>query len=265
MDESARMSVSALVLAVEEQTTALYLVGDGILRAETGVSAVSLENALSDYLPDQSMLAFETAADLAPLSVLPGPDQTVAAVTRSNPVNKRLLEKLASALGFNPYGDTSYTDASGDTWFTETGGSLQITAGGKLILTTAAGRYAASDTQTESLAEEARRLVELATADSRGDAGMYMTSLQQQEEETVITFSCMVNGIPVDGAGAVVTFTGSAVTRLELQLVTYTIRSGTLQLLPPIQAAALLPSGGELRLAYSDSGSRQLSAGWIKP
>jgi hypothetical protein len=75
----------------------------------------------------------------------------------------------------------------------------------------------------------------------------------------------MVNGIPVDGAGAVVTFSGPAVTRLELQLATYRIRSGSLQLLPPIQAAALLPSGAQLRLAYSDTGNPQLSAGWIRP
>jgi len=264
LEEAAETEVSALVVAAEDGSVALYLVGDRILRAETGVSASSLENTLSEYLPDQSMLAFEANNDLSPLSVLPGPEQTVAAVTRTNPINKRLLEQLASTLGFNPYGDTSYTDAAGDTWFTETGGSLQITAGGRLTLTTATGRFAAADTQMESLAEEARRLVELAAGNCLGDAGMYMTSIRQQEDETVVTFSCMVNGIPVDGAGGAVTFSGAAVTRLELRLVTYTVRSGTLQLLPPVQAAALLPTGAELRLAYSDSGDRQLSAGWIR-
>ena len=265
LEEAAETEVSALILAVEDEAAALYLVGERILRAETEVSAVSLENALSEYMPDHSMLAFEVNDHLAPLSVLPGQDQTVAAVTRANPVNKRLLESLASALGFNPYGDASYTDAAGDTWFTETGSSLQVTAGGRLILTTAADRFTAADTQIESLAEEARRLVELAAGESLGDARMYMTSIQQQENETLVNFSCIVNGIPVDGAGAVVTFAGSSVTRLELRLVTYTVRSGTLQLLPPVQAAALLPAGAQLRLAYSDSGERQLTAGWIKP
>lgn len=265
LDEALRTDVSAFVLAPEDGQTTLYLVGDRILRAATEVSAETLETILAVYDPDGSALACETDADLSPLSVLPGSDRTVFAVSRTNPVNNRLLEQLATDLGFNPYGDASYTDAAGDTYYTETGSALQITASGALILTsTASQRFRAADEQPTTLAKEARRLVELAVGDTLGDARLNLTEMTRQEQETVFTFACMINGIPVEQAGARVTFTGTAVTKLELQLATYTVRGQALQLLPPIQAAAILPPDADLQVIYSDTGARQLSAGWRK-
>lgn len=265
LDETVHADVSSFVLAVEEGQTALYLVGDRILRTATEVSAESLETLLTEYAPDTSALAFETDADVSPLSVLPGNDRTIAAVSRTNPVNNRLLEQLATDLGFNPYGDASYTDASGDTYYTETGSTLQISASGRLTLTsTGSQRFRAADEQPNTLAEEARRLVTLAAGDALGDGRLYLTEMTRLEDRTIFSFSCMVNGIPVEQAGAYVVFTGAAVTGLELQLTTYTVRAYTLQVLPPIQAAALLPSGADLRLVYSDTGVRQLTAGWKK-
>lgn len=265
LDEAIRLDVSSFVLAVEDGETVLYLVGDRILRTSTEVSAETLDALLSDFTPDGSAFAYETEADLSPLSLLPGSDRTVSAVTRSNPINNRRLEQLATDLGFNPYGDASYTDASGDTYFTETGSVLQISAAGRLTLTsTGSQRFRAADEQPNTLAEEARRLVTLAAGDALGDARLYLTEMNRLEDRTIFSFACMINGIPVDQTGAYVVFTGAAVTSLELQLTSYTVRSQTLQVLPPIQAAAILPSGADLRLMYSDTGVRQLTAGWSK-
>lgn len=264
--EPIRMEVSSFALASEDGETALYLVGERILRAKTEVSAVTLESLLSDYVPDGSHFAYETQTELSALSVLPGSARLIRAVGRTVPLSTRLLQEIAADLGFNPYGDAGYTDADGDTYYTEIGGALHITAQGLLTLTsTSAHRFVASDVQPGTLAEEGRRLVELTAGDTLGDARVYLTGIETQDEKTVLKFAYVINGIAVDGAGASVTFTGNAVTELKLQLAAYTVRSLTLHFLPPVQAAAILPPDADLRLIYSDTGADQLTAGWKKP
>lgn len=264
--EPVQMEVSSLVLASEDGETALYLVGKRILRAKTEVSVEELESLLTEYVPDGSKLACETQMELSPLSVLPGSARLIRTVGRTVPLSKSLLQRIASDLGFNPYGDAGYTDADGDTYYTEIGSALHITASGLLTLSSASGqRFVASDSQPGTLAEEARRLVELTVGDTLGDARVYLTNINTQENKTVLEFAYVIGGIAVEGAGARVTFTGTAVTELQLQLATYTVRSLTMHFLPAQQAAAILPDDAELRLIYSDDGTNQLSAGWKKP
>lgn len=268
METEAETQISAFVLAVEEDTAVLYLVGDEIVRMDTEVNAQTLAFMLSEYYPNGSSFGFETHEDLPDLHLLPGEGQSISGVSRVRAVTQRKLEQLATDLGFNPYGDTNYTDTAGDTYFTEQGSSLQISHSGMLTLTyTAAARFTAADTQADTLAEEARRLVELAAGDTLGDARLYLTGLEQTGDEAVLTFRHVVDGIPVetaDGIGAKVTFSGPAVTGMELQLVTYVLRDQPQYVLPPVQAAAILPSGEELRLIYRDTGSGVL-AGWSMP
>ena len=264
--EPVQMEVSSLALASEDGETALYLVGKRILRAKTEVPAETLEHLLSEYIPDGSRFAYETDTELSPLSVLPGSARLVRAVGRTVPLSTKLSQRIAADLGFNPYGDAAYTDADGDTYYTEIGGALHITAQGLLTLTSTSGqRFAVPDRQPGTLAEEGRRLVELTAGDTLGDARVYLTDIETENEKTVLEFAYVINGIAVEGAGARVTFTGNAVTELRLQLATYTVRSLMLHFLPPVQAAAILPGDADLRLIYSDTGANQLTAGWKKP
>lgn len=268
MKEEAETPIGAFVLAVEEDTAALYLVGEEVVRMDTEVNAQTLAFMLSEYYPDGSSFGFEVHEDLPDLHLLPGEGQTISGVSRVRAVTQRKLEQLATDLGFNPYGDTNYTDAAGDTYFTEQGSALRVSHSGMLTLTsTASAKFTAADTQSDTLAEEARRLVELAAGDTLGDARLYLTGLERTAEETVLTFRHVVDGIPVEtaeGIGARVTFSGTAVTGMELQLVTYVLREQPQYVLPPVQAAAILPAGGELRLIYRDTGNSVL-AGWHMP
>ena len=49
--------------------------------------------------------------------------------------------------------------------------------------------------------------------------------------------------------------------QVRLVLRAYTLTTQTLSVLPPAQAAAILPEGSALRLVYSDT-SAGITAGW---
>ena len=63
------------------------------------------------------------------------------------------------------------------------------------------------------------------------------------------------------GHAAEVSFAENAITHAQLRLKTYTFDTQTLSVLPPAQAAALVPAGSILQLVYSDTGS-DVTAGW---
>lgn len=260
---------SACVLALEDGAVTLYLAGDGCYAAPTSVQADTLSGLLEQFRPDGSQFAFETDSKLDSLSLLPGGSPLVSAVTASNPCDSRYMEQLATDLGFNPYGDGSYTDALGNTCFAESNCSLQITPDGRLLLgSTAAGRFEAAGESLDALVEEARRLVDLASSGVLGEARIYLTGLEQDGETTVCTFEYMISGVSVSirgGHGAEVTFQGRAVSQMQMQVKTYTRTTETLNLLPAHTAASILPTGSRLALQYSDTGSGSLTAGWVQP
>ena len=101
-------------------------------------------------------------------------------------------------------------------------------------------------------------------AGASGDARLYLTGLQKDGSETVCTFDYYLNGIPVypsGGHGAKICFSGASIVQLRLLLRTYTLTTQTVSVLPPAQAAAILPDGSELGLIYSDTSSG-VTAGW---
>ena len=63
------------------------------------------------------------------------------------------------------------------------------------------------------------------------------------------------------GYGAEVRFSGTSIVQVRLVLRAYTLTTQTLSVLPPAQAAAVLPEGSALRLVYSDT-SAGITAGW---
>ena len=262
-------AASVCVLALEEDTVTLYLAGEACYAAATGVQADTLSGLLEQFRPDGSQFAFESGSKLDALSLIPGVSPTVSAVSTANLCDTRYMEQLATDLGFNPYGDGSYTDAAGNTYFAESNCSLQITPEGSLLLnSSAAGRFEAAGDSLDSLVEEARRLVDLAASGVLGDARIYLTGLEQDGETTVCTFDYILSGIPVSirgGHAASVTFRGKAVSQMEMQVTSYTRTTETLNLLPANTAAAILPAGSQLALQYSDAGTGKLTAGWVQP
>ena len=184
-----------------------------------------------------------------------------------SPCDSRFQEALATALGFNPYGDTTYTDAAGVTSFTEAGCALEAAPDGQIRLTvTADDRFQAADQTEEALVEEARRLATLTAGESAGAARLYLTAITEGDAgETICTFDYYLSGVKVTlsaGHAAEVTFVGQSVRAMTAQALTFTTTGATLPVMPVTQAAAILAPGEKLELSYQLQGDT-LQAGWV--
>lgn len=258
------------ILSVEKSGVRLYLVGSEQFSCQTQVSGESLEQLLQNCTPDGSFFAFEDAqhrfSALAPLSLLPGQTPELHAAEASNPCDARFSDALASTLGFNPYGDARYTDDAGNTTYTETGYTLSISASGELLLRSEGQvtRFSAASQTPSELVECARSLLATMTSGILADARLYVTSFEQDGAQSVCTFDYCLGGIPVLPAGghaAEIRFSGASIVQVRLLLRSYTLTTQTLSVLPPAQAAAILPEGSDLQLIYSDD-ANGVSAGW---
>ena len=268
LDESVR--AQWLILANEDAAVNLYLVGDELFVCQTQLDGDALEQLLQSCTPDGSFFAFEDAqarfSSVEPLSLLPGQTPQIHAAEAANPCDARFSEALAATLGFNPYGDARYTDDAGNTTYTETGYALSISASGELLLRAdvQSTRFQAASGEQAELVECARSLLSAMTAGVNSDARLYLTDLEQNGSESVCTFDYFLSGIPVlpaGGYGAEVRFSGTSIVQVRLVLRAYTLTTQTLSVLPPAQAAAILPEGSALRLVYSDT-SAGITAGW---
>ena len=105
--------------------------------------------------------------------------------------------------------------------------------------------------------------------DLAGEAALYLESVTQSEDTTVLRFGYHADGVPIrfsDGSGAAeVTLTGTAVTRLSLRFRQYAASGETSLLLPLRQALAIAAAnheGAELFIGYADGGA-SVSAQWM--
>lgn len=250
------------LLALEEEQVVLYLDSH---RAVTRIPAGEFTALLEAFSPDGSAYTFETDSHLAPLTLIPAAAPTVYAAEAASPCDNRYIESLATALGFNPYDDSRYTDSANVTHFSESSCSLQISASGEILLLSSEDRFRADSSSPDALAEYARSLTELAAGSLSGNARLYLSGVTVGENETVCTFDYVLGGIPVSCGGqpaASVTFSGSTLTKLTMYAIRFSAGTEPLQLLPPAQTAAILPAGSDLILQYQYTGSGILSAGW---
>lgn len=259
--------VDACALVIEGEEVALYLVGATVQKAATGLSAETLSPLLSQFRPDGSAFAFETTATVDAFSLLPTGTPALPDAQLSSPCDSRFTEALATALGFNPYGDTIYTDAAGVTSFTEAGCALEAAPDGEIRLTvTVDDRFRAADETEEALVEEARRLVTRTAGESAGAARLYLTGVTRNDEgETTCTFDYYLSGVKVTlstGHAAEVTFVGQSVRSMTVRALTFTTTGSTLPVMPVAQAAAVLAPGKRLVLSYQLQGDT-LQAGWV--
>lgn len=257
------------VLCESGDTLRLYLSGDELLRCETAAPSQGLSELIGAAVPDGSFFAFEQEEyrKLDPFSLLSADAPQLRPAKAQNPCDSRFSGALASSLGFNPYGDTSYTDNAGNVYFSETNCLLKIENDGFLQLDNSdAARFSAESADAASQIEAARALVQKVYTPVGGDARLYLSGFEQTADGAVCRFDYVLGGTPVScgESAAVVTLRGKTVVSMQMQLRKYTLQNETLPLLPPKQAAVISKSGAALRLGYADTGAAELSAGWLE-
>lgn len=257
------------LLSLEDGAVFLYAdTADGAYwRYPTEVAPQSLTDLAADQLPDKSAFAFESQEaefrSLDPMTlVLPSAAQIrdASARTLSDPAR---IQQLATLLGFNPYDGSNYTDAAG-TVFNEVNATLRVGTDGLLELVTAG--QPAADTDDAALVETARALLDAICQALSTDARLYFTGLTQEDNQATVSFDFLLDGLPIaysDGPGAAAVFENGQLTRLRVHLRSYTLSGASLLLLPQVQAAAIAPAGGRLRMEYADLGGDSVTAGWI--
>ena len=263
-DVSCRM----FILAVESGKVNLYLSGDTCLMAETAVSAEALIGLLEPFRPDGSHFAFETESHLTTLALIPGQAPSIRAAVSASPCDSRYTEELATALGFNPYDENRYTDNAGVTYFSEPNCSLQIAASGEILLSSSsASLFQAEGRTMEILVETARALLQQAVSGISHDARLYLSGISREGDITTICFDYVLDGIVVSCGSrpaATVTFSGSAMTSMELLAAALICSEEPLSILPPAQVSAIIPAGSDLILKYDRAADGAMTAGWVK-
>lgn len=261
---------SSFVLSLEREQVALYLAGEKVIRYDTAADAAEFSEVLARYTPDGSRFAFEESsglyAGLDPLCLLPGALPKLAAATIGNPCDSRFVSALATALGFNPYGDARYVDDAGNTAFTEPGCSLTVTAAGDVQLRTAGdSRFRCADNSCTGQIEAARALLDTVAGNSFGAARLYLTDYEQTETGAICRFDYCLAGLPVSagsGRAAVVTVENGAIVSLQLSVRRYAFAGDAVSLLPAAQAAAIASPGASLHLVYTEGGDGTLTPTW---
>ena len=255
-------------LSARGETAQLYLLGETALVADTQLASETITHAAGTYHPDGSQFLFENAAE--PYAHLDGAALIPAAPTLrggelTNPCDSRFITALASRLGFNPYGDATYTDDAGNTFFSETNYTLQISADGRLRLRSQDRARLPASGGAAGQIQAARELLGQLLSGVQSDARLYLTGYTPTDTGAVCTFDYVLSGARVlqaSGAGASVTISSGRITAADAVLAGYTLTDETLTLLPAAQAAVLLDDDTRMELCYAVSGG-QLSAGWI--
>ena len=209
---------------------------------------------------------------IAPLSLLLAELPALPVLSASNPLVD--TDEILIALGFNPSTKNRYSDSSGTEIIRETNRSLQIRNSGTVV-------YESGDEPIIKIAAEgdlptlleavdgSSALLWTLLGDLSGEAALYLQSVSQTGETTVLHFGYHVNGVPVcfsdGGTAAEITLTGTTVTELSLRFRQYTT-SGEDSLLLPLQQALAIAAdeyaGKELSIGYADGGT-DVSAQWL--
>ena len=273
-DIASQFSVNQLFLQIDTSSVQLLVSGtDGCWRMSTQLEQSSFLSALEEYPADGTFMAGESTDShyrhLDRLTLLDSRVTALPAAEVSNPCDKDFLNNTATALGFNPYGDTTYRDDT-NTIFTETDCSLRISADGVLTLNNQglAERFSAASASDGDRIEYVRSLTETLAGQLTGDARLLYTGISEEDGLTTVTCRYFLSGLAVehpDGPAVTATFSGATLSTLSFRIRSYTL-SATEQLgfLPASQAAVLQSSGDSLALAYGDYGGDQLSVGWLK-
>ena len=185
------------------------------------------------------------------------------------------LRELLSALSFP---ENSYVYSGTDGQVIRSGsGTLRVYSGGTVTYAAVQGessRYLipsqGTPTQLEA-AEACRQLAERSAGALAGAARLYLREMEQTAGGWRVEFGYCLDGAQVqvgeEGYAASFLTEGGEITQFTLQLRCYTDTEERSIVLPErLSAAALEPldqQGGELLLAYWDTGGDTVAAGWV--
>lgn len=281
LDNAAESDIQARYVAVSElDGTVSLLVWDGadtFLQCETAVKASRLQDVISSYELGNAAFAFDLShadpvyENISPCSlfVSPMPQFQTLDVSSSTEDTSALL----SALGFNPYANTRYTESNGTEVVMEGDQTLRLSPDGHLryqsgtypTLSVAKG----DEPSLEEAVQGAWELLHTLLAGHLGSAAPYLSQVIQSGDTTVLQFGLHVDGMPIrfsdDAPAAEIRLQGSAVLSLSAVLRSYTLSGENAAPLPLRQASAIaaLDPGKGLSLAYVDDGSSVCELSWL--
>ncbi len=284
-------TVRRLVLAARGGQAALYYrdreTGGLYARRAEVVSADQLEAAALGAVDNGAVFAFEQEqyalldGDTMILPQQPQPRVYAAANPLAGEGEEGSLGgrmgELLSALSFP---ENSYIYSGTDGQVIRSGsGTLRVYSGGTVTYSAVQGessRYLVPSQGTPTrfeAAEACRQLAERAAGALAGAARLYLREMEQTAGGWRVDFGYCLDGtqVQVGEAGYAASFLveGGEITQFTLQLRCYTDTERRSIVLPErLAAAALEPldrQGGELLLAYWDTGGEAASAGWAAP
>ena len=246
----------------------------------TSLSAETLTERVSQTGMEGVSFAFDDVevnplyGSLFPLSLLPTELPDLPALSAAAAAVD--TDQLLPVFGFNANTRERYLEADGTEVITEAenGRSLHIRPGGEVVyrggIKSPLEITAQDELPTEAEAAlGAGLLLRQLTRDLIGEAGLYLTSVQQSGDTTLLQYDYQINGTPIrfsDGScAAEVVLTGTSITGLTVRLRQYSASGESSLLLPLRQALAIAAErpGVELSLGYADGGGSTVSAGWL--
>lgn len=277
------LQAQRLILSAQSnQTVRLFLwepEGNTFQYCGTAISRGDLETVAGKFELGNAVFAFELAEEngsyttIDPCSLfLPDslPQLPVLQIDREPTETDAVL----AALHFNPRTNYRYPESDGTEVVVEGERSLRIHPDGMVSYrsggeSTLSIETAIPDAPTLSEAVAGTSVILQKLLNAPGDAQLYLKTVHQSDNSTVLLFGYHINGIPVrfaNGSNAAeVTLTGSTVSSLSLNFRHCTVTGETSLLLPLQQALAIASKGpgAELSIGYADTGSDKLSACWL--
>lgn len=261
------LSANLFVLCENGSTLDLYLMADEISVYQTDVPSSALDEAVGAAVPDGSRFCYETDQKLDGLCLLCDGMPPIFACKAQNPCDSRFAGTLAEILGFNPYGESSYTDSAGNVNFSEANCLLKIGSDGTVRLENSdPSRFLTGAGDDASQVEAARALLSSIFSAAESDARLYLSSYEKTPQGAVCCFDYVLGGTPVlcRSHAATVTLDGKKVVSVNLWLRKYLLQSELLPVLPPQQATIIAPDGAREQVRYADNGAAELYAGWTE-
>lgn len=281
LDNAAESDIQARYVAVSELDGIVSLLvwdgADTFLQCETAIKASRLQDVISSYELGNAAFAFDLSQSdsvfeaISPCSlfVSPMPQFQTLDVSSSTEDTSALL----SALGFNPYANTRYTESNGTEVVMEGDQTLRLSPDGHLryqsgtypTLSVAKG----DEPSLEEAVQGAWELLHTLLAGHLGSAAPYLSQVTQSGDTTVLQFGLHVDGMPIrfadDAPAAEIRLHGSAVLSLSAALRSYALSGENAAPLPLRQASAIaaLDPGKGLSLAYADDGSSVCELTWL--
>lgn len=281
LDNAGESDIQARYVAVSElDGTVSLLVWDGtdtFLQCETAIKASRLQDVISSYELGNAAFAFDLShsdpvyENISPCSLFVSPMPQFQTLDVSSSAED--TSALLSALGFNPYANTRYTESNGTKVVMEGDQTLRLSPDGYLryqsgtepTLSVAKG----DEPSLEEAVQGAWELLHTLLAGHLGSAAPYLSQVTQSGDTTVLQFGLHVDGMPIrfadDAPAAEIQLRGSAVLSLSAALRSYTLSGENAAPLPLRQASAIaaLDPGKGLSPAYVDDGGSVCELSWL--